>query len=674
MNSYIISAAAMVLLAFIFFSSVFLGSRYIYQKQKYSQTLLLPISSSFYVWLQLMTLLSIYGFIEPSDAFTLQSLAIFLCQVAVYMVLFQFAGVKDDKEMSLKNLVLCVFFVTLTISIDVYFVRKINPSLVVSTEHILIAGLFFIISLFLCFRFVQQIYIDKVFNKKKVPFWFLSFGALLTAYTFVGSTIEIIRSLNSSGGNSLFFTEVLSILLLLGVTTVYGEKQYNRKEQELVESNKHLNHLAYHDTLTGLPNRRKVMQSIEEWMAEDIQFAVVFIDLDHFKHVNDLLGHNIGDELLKVIASRLEENSGSDDIVGRLGGDEFIILKPVKENLQLDHFSTELIVKVVEPVRILEHEIVITTSIGIALFPTHGKDVNDIMKKADIAMYNSKDKGRNTYFIFTLELDESIIRKMTLKEDLKHALVRNELEVHFQPKIRVSDQSVNGFEALLRWKHPSIGFIPPAEFIPIAEESGAISEIGSWVLRQACREISDINKKYGRQYIISVNFSIKQLLQKDIVETVSGILSETGLDPKFLELEITERVAMNDAYSAGDAFMQLLDLGLMLSVDDFGTGYNSLSNLQELQIQRLKIDKTFIQQMESDEHNKALVASIVSMGKHLGMQITAEGVETPEQLSFLMEIGCDEAQGFYFSKPKPIEQIMNTINAGSKVIAGKEQQ
>jgi len=377
----------------------------------------------------------------------------------------------------------------------------------------------------------------------------------------------------------------------------------------------------------------------------------MFLDLDHFKDINDTLGHSIGDTLLIEASKRLQSILREEDTIARFGGDEFIVLLP---NIEMDG-ATQVAQKLQtifqKPFQINEHELSISTSIGIALYPDDGHDFETLYKNADTAMYRAKQEGRNGFCFFTTEMQLHSIRNLELGNALRHALDRDQLHLHYQPQFSTKDKIIIGAEALLRWSHPELGNISPAEFIPIAEENGTILSIGEWVLRSAVLTARDWMDQGYPPIIMAVNLSAVQFRSPNLPALVASILQDVGLPPEYLELELTESIAMHDPQRAINTMNDLHARGIRMSIDDFGTGYSSLSYLKKFNIYKLKIDQSFVRDINIDPEDKAIVAAIISMAKSLGLQTIAEGVETIAQLDYLREQECNEIQGYYFSKP-----------------------
>jgi diguanylate cyclase (GGDEF)-like protein/PAS domain S-box-containing protein len=423
----------------------------------------------------------------------------------------------------------------------------------------------------------------------------------------------------------------------------------------------HILRLGHFDPLTGLANRillnDRVKHAISMAQRSSAQLAVLFFDLDHFKHVNDSLGHGVGDKLLIDVAARLKSSVREQDTVARLGGDEFVLVLPDTNADGAAHVAEKLLETIPQSYWIDQYELAVTPSIGIAVFPGDGTDHDTLFKRADAAMYAAKKLGRNQFRFFTAEMQARSARTLQLETALRSALKRNQFELHFQPQVSLSEGHVIGAEALLRWEHPELGTILPAEFIPIAEDSGQILSIGEWVLRQAARQSKRWIDGGLAPMTIAVNLSAAQFRHPGLTELVMQILDEENLSPPCLEFELTESVAMDNPLGAIAVMDNLRQRGIRMAIDDFGTGYSSLSYLKRFQVYKLKIDRSFVRDITVDPEDKAIVGAIISLAKSLGLQTIAEGVETEGQLDYLRGEGCGEVQGFYFSKPLPADQF-----------------
>lgn len=417
-----------------------------------------------------------------------------------------------------------------------------------------------------------------------------------------------------------------------------------------------LDYQAHHDPLTGLPNRTLFESRLQSALLHSEESgslgAVLFLDLDRFKHINDSLGHPVGDLLLKGIAHRLKETLRDIDTVARLGGDEFIVLLPgLLQPSDAKAIANKLLACFSTPFEAGEHELYISPSIGSCVFPTDGTDVATLVKNADAAMYRSKAQGRNRVESYTRDLTEQASERIALEQELRRALDRNQLSLAYQPKISLLTHTVVGAEALIRWSHPTFGEVPPEHFIPLAEENGMILQIGEWVLEQACRQMGAWRKTCTPFGPMSVNLAGAQLRQPNLVERIEQLLTENGLVPDCLQLEITENFIMSQTQDALAVLHKLKQLGVQLAIDDFGTGYSSLSYLKRLPLDILKIDQSFIRGLPEDTHDAAIVCAIIALGRSMQLTVIAEGVETHEQQQFLSEEGCEQIQGYIISLP-----------------------
>ncbi len=450
-----------------------------------------------------------------------------------------------------------------------------------------------------------------------------------------------------------------------GLVTHYISISSDISERKEYDKNVHF--LAYYDVLTGLPNRTLLRDRLGQMIAaahrDNMQFALLFLDLDRFKYINDSMGHSVGDKLLQSVAQRLQVCVREGDTVSRIGGDEFIVLLREIDEQGVALVADKLLKTLATPFNLNGQEISTYASVGIALYPEHATDIDVLMKNADAAMYCAKENGRNNYKFFTPEMNFRANQVFLMEKDLRVALEQDQFTLVYQPQVDLMTGKICGAEALLRWKHPEKGFISPAEFIPVAEETGQIVPIGEWVIRTACWRFAAWQKQGMPAIPIAVNLSIRQLRQPNLAEVIEAALEENGLDPHYLELEITEGIMMGDTKSAMAFLSRMHSLGVQMSIDDFGTGFSSLSYLKNLPVNKLKIDQSFVRDIETDESDAAIVRSIISLGHRLDLKVIAEGVETLEQLDFLRIRGCDEVQGYYFSRPLPADDFLKFVNS-----------
>ena len=430
--------------------------------------------------------------------------------------------------------------------------------------------------------------------------------------------------------------------------------------------------LAHYDNLTGLPNRAllrdRLGQAISDAKRREARLAVLFLDLDRFKTVNDSLGHETGDKLLQAVAARLRDAMRDSDTISRQGGDEFLlILRDVADAHGVAHFAEKLLEVVARPYTIAEYELHVTPSIGISLFPDDAADLEALIRNADAAMYQAKENGRNAYQFYTQEMNTRAYERLSLESSLRLAIHHQEFSLHYQPQLDLRTGSIVCAEALLRWQRPGKPEVNPAVFVPVLESSGLIGEVGEWVLREACRQ----NRAWQQQGLpkmpVAVNLSAIQFNRRNMADMIAAILAETGLEAKYLELEFTESAVMRDTRDVGDTIRRLDELGVRLALDDFGTGYSSLSYLRRFHLDKIKIDQSFVRDLNLDPDDAAITVAIIGMAQDLKVAVVAEGVETREQGEFLRQHGCDAVQGFYFSRPLTAEAYAALLQSGTKL-------
>lgn len=441
-----------------------------------------------------------------------------------------------------------------------------------------------------------------------------------------------------------------------------------------------LHWLANHDPLTERPNRLFFMSylndAIEASKTQDSHVSILFIDLDRFKEVNDSLGHAVGDRLLKVATKRINECIRESDLLARLGSDEFTVLLTSVRNLEgAEVVASKILQAFQQPFWIGEYEIVVTASIGISLFPDHGNDGASLIKHADVAMFQAKDAGKNCYYIYDVEKDHQRFERFSLGADLRKAIQHDELVLHYQPQIDAVSGNIIGVEALVRWQHQAVGLLPPNRFIPLAEELDLIIPLGEWVLREACRQMKAWQLLGFPKMKVAVNLAGQQIAHERLLSSIEGALEESGLDAEWLELEVTENFVIQQPEVTVGKLTYLRDKGITLAMDDFGTGYSSLSYLKKLPIDKLKIDRSFVKDIGLDRSDESIIKATLAMCHSLGLQVVAEGVETQEQLDFLLQHRCNSIQGYYFSKPLPADDLMDFVcSQGQLVIESSEPE
>lgn len=510
------------------------------------------------------------------------------------------------------------------------------------------AGLFqvnvllFVISLFTCYAISKKI---TDLNKR-------AFLLEFTLVVAVGYGIGILNLFESSRLFPGAIADIIfAILIFISITRMHT---------------KIVKHMAYHDALTGLPNQRlfkiRLNNALEDAKRNGGMIAVLYMDLDRFKMINDTLGHNVGDMLLQNVAKRITGCLREKDTVSRQGGDEFTILMPGLTRKEVERSVKNILDAFANPFLLHEHQLYMTPSIGISLYPTCGDHADILIKNADTAMYRVKEKGKNAYQFFNETMGMQVSQKLNMENALRKALKNDQLLLLYQPKFNVRTGKIKGVEALIRWEHPELGLVSPADFIPLAEETGLIIPIGRWVLERACAQCKKWQSEGMPGISVAVNLSMVQLKQENFVKTIKQALNETGLDPKFLEIEITESVAMNK-----ELFIHKLTaikkLGVGISIDDFGTGYSSFGYIKQLPIDTLKIDRSFVHDITNSEDDAAIVQAIIAMAHILKLKVIAEGVETGEQYALLKQQDCDAVQGYYLSRPLAAEDIVG-MNRG----------
>jgi diguanylate cyclase (GGDEF)-like protein len=476
-----------------------------------------------------------------------------------------------------------------------------------------------------------------------------------------------------SAEKDTFTPEFTELLQRLADNVSFALENFDRADEK-TKADARIEYLASHDSLTTLPNREMfnglLHQAIEAACRHQRRFAVLFIDLDRFKVINDSLGHDAGDILLVEIANRLRQTLRSSDVVARLGGDEFVvILEETAESHDVERIAGNLLSVLSQPLQLSGHECHTTASIGIAMYPTHGSDVQTLTKNADMAMYLAKEDGKNDFRFFTKEVKTQSIERLTLESALRRALERDQFALHYQPKVDMTTGQITGVEALLRWTHPDLGVLPPAQFIPLAEETGLIVPIGRWVLREACAQNMAWQRRGLQPVSMAVNLSPRQFVDEHLLHDIDEALATSGMPAALLQLEVTESMVMRNVSRAVRVLDAIQRRGIRLAIDDFGTGYSSMSLMKQFPIDTIKIDRSFVRDLPDDSEDRAIAQAIISMGKALGLTVVAEGVETAEQEIFLRDHACDEMQGFLFSKPLPASQVADLLRSASLVVA-----
>lgn len=435
-----------------------------------------------------------------------------------------------------------------------------------------------------------------------------------------------------------------------------------KRNQERMEQ------MAFYDTLTNLANRRLFHERLEHAIEHSVRAnrtaALLYLDLDNFKRVNDTLGHQVGDHLLREVASRLQKCVRGEDTVGRTGGDEFtILLAEINTPADAGIVAQKILNHLREPIHISGHPLIVTTSIGITILPADSEDPNVLMRNADLAMYKAKERGRNNFQFYSEDLNTNAVKRLRTEYEIRRALENNEFVLFYQPKIALADNRIVGVESLIRWNHPERGILGPDEFIGVAEETGTIIDIGSWVIEEACRACQTLSEQVGRQIQVAINISPRQFRDPNLVTTMRRSLREARLDPRNIEVEITETMLMQDVAAAQDTVERLSELGVSLAIDDFGTGYSSLNYLKRFPINTVKVDRSFVMGLPSNADDMAITRAVIAMAHQLKMEVVAEGVETPEQLDFLARQQCEYAQGWLFAKALPLDEVIALLSS-----------
>ncbi|GAB3020029.1 hypothetical protein GCM10027098_14070 [Bowmanella dokdonensis] len=466
-----------------------------------------------------------------------------------------------------------------------------------------------------------------------------------------------------SAGASLF---LIIIFTLLGWLNWRLQQERKRVMEERIEHAKQVEYLAFHDSLTDLPNRAYFSHLLTENMQRvhryERHLALLFLDLDRFKTINDSLGHDAGDELLREVALRLRASVRESDIVARLGGDEFVVLLPeISEAEQVVPVAEKILTAVAKPFELVGQEFRVTVSVGITLYPGDGRDEQTLMKNADVAMYHAKELGKNNFQFYSEALNTNSLERLSLESSLRSALEHNEFRLYYQPKRRMSNGEVTGMEALLRWEHPELGLVLPMQFIPLAEENGLIIPLGRWVFKTACQQNVTWQQQGYPPLTIAINLSARQFIDEHLLDDIKLALKETGMDPRLLEVEITESMVMRDLQQTIQILQSLKQMGVRVAIDDFGTGYSSLSNLKQFSVDTIKIDGSFIQDIVRSQEDQGLTEAIIAVGRSLGLTVVAEGVENSDQFEFLRRHFCDEFQGFYGNEPLTAEDFAQVV-------------
>ncbi|MEA3370666.1 MAG: EAL domain-containing protein, partial [Campylobacterota bacterium] len=453
---------------------------------------------------------------------------------------------------------------------------------------------------------------------------------------------------------------------LVSVGTVQDITEQRKIENKLEEQKDALKHQANHDTLTGLPNRvlfsDRLEQAIEKAKRNNSKVALLFIDLDHFKEINDSLGHIFGDEVLKIVTHRLQGSIRDEDTLARFGGDEFVvILEDLAHEEDASLIASKILLSTAQAIEIEGNVFYLSNSIGISVYPNDGENPQNLLKYADSAMYKAKSEGRNNYQYYDVKMTELAFERVVMERELRTAIQNREFVVYYQAQMNGKTDTLIGMEALVRWEHPTKGLISPAKFIPLAESTGLIIELDRYVMKVAMVQFAQWHEKGLKPGVLAMNLSIKQLKKEDFVEVLHSLLEESKCRAEWIELEVTESQIMTNPDEAIKVLQKISDLGVELAVDDFGTGYSSLAYLKRLPINKLKIDQAFIKDLPDDEEDSVITKAIIALANSLNLKVIAEGVETKEQRDFIVESGCESIQGYLYSKPLPADEVESTL-------------
>jgi diguanylate cyclase (GGDEF)-like protein len=530
------------------------------------------------------------------------------------------------------------------------------------------------------FNAFEQVIVDRNLIETYIPIQEDETPAIKGVFEVYSDVTELVTHLEAT--QRQIVTVVLLALSLLYLFLFLIVKRADNiiktQEKERRANEAEVRYQAYHDSLTGLPNRASFAERMQEALRRAKRarhlVGLLFLDLDRFKVINDSLGHSVGDGLLQLTAKRLQAHVRESDMAFRMGGDEFTV---ILENLRAPEDAALVAKRIIEsmsqPVTLHEHGLTATISIGMAIGPRDATDAETLVKHADAAMYRAKQAGRNRYEFYTEDLNSKAIERFTLESGLRRALEEGEFMLYYQPKVSVTSGEIVGKEALIRWKHPELGILTPDKFLPVLEDTGLIIPVGEWVLRTACQQTKDWHNAGFRLVPVSVNISSRQFRTGSLLNTIRRVLSETGLEPGYLELELTERLLTDNAEEAIGVLNELKQMGVLISIDDFGTGYSSLNYLRRFPIDILKIDKSFVRDMVTHEKDAAIASAIISLARNLNLGLIAEGVEELNQVEFLQSRGCNEVQGYLFSRPLPPEEFRHLLSMGSlgDVVRGK---